>query len=381
MGMKQLVGLSLLTAAILLMSGCGEDRSTLYDANGQRIGGFGKKSAWIYQTPAGKRMIARNYVYIPGGFDVDGDGIDESGFWLARYEARETNQSVPDFMGSVKDVIRNNFLIFNPDANPKRFDRQLDFNDTRYVDVPLRTLEGFHVAKVRFTDEGNATGSYSPLEAVVAMEYSQVEDTPWHLSIPTEKQWMQVVKLVINNKENWTEGEVGKGRLYQGKTFTGTDRRYFVIANDLLGHDPHVPSDYTTTVYDLSGNLAEWTRGMFAKEDRFLGGDQGFNDYTTLGAEVPRWWLPIVTGATLPLHHVYGAGMYYDGSNRSGATDTLAITGKTGDVDPYAVVARGGSATEGDDALVGVSAAKLSYGPGFKDPSIGFRGASEYIEE
>ena len=104
------------------------------------------------------------------------------------------------------------------------------------------------------------------------------------------------------------------------------------------------------------------------------------SEYTALGSDTPKWWMPILKNETVPLHSIYGAGLYFDGSNRSGATDTLNITGATGDVDPYAVVARGGSAARGDEALTGVSAAKLSYGPGFKDPSIGFRGASEYVE-
>ncbi len=377
--MNRYINLSILVAGLLVFSGCGEDRSTLYDSNGNKIAPSGKKVQWIYDTADGREMVANNYVYIPGGFDVDGDGFEESGFWLAKYEARETNETLSAFnMGTVFEAIRNNFLIYNPQT--KRFDKQLDINSSAYPSKALSSIFDFHVNRVRFTDEGNATGSYSPIEAALAMKYSQVEESQWRVSLPSEKQWMQVVQLVINNKANWTTGEVGKGRLFYGKRDNGTDRRYFVIENSILGYDPHVPDDYSVHVYDLSGNLAEWTKGMFVIEDRFLGGAAGMVEYNTLGTDAPKWWMPILKGEELPLHSIYGAGKYFDGSNTSGATDTLNLTGVTGDVDPYAVVARGGSSARGDHELTGISAAKLDYGPGFKDPAIGFRGASVYVE-
>ncbi len=377
--MKRYFNLSVLAAAVVLYTGCGEDRSTLYDGSGNAIGGSGHKVDWIYNTREGKEMVSNNFVYIPGGFDVDVDGIDEGGFWLAKYEARESNVSVSGLdQENVRDIIRNHFLVYNKES--KKFDTQLDINSTVYENKALSSIPDLKVHKVYFSDEGNATGSYSPLEAVVALEHSQIENGKWYISLPSEKQWMQVVKLVINNKANWTSGEIGKGSLYQGHTAKETGRRYFVIENKLLGEDLHVPKDYSAKVYDLSGNLAEWTNGMFAVKDRFLGGAAGLAEYNTLGNDTPKWWLPIIQGETTPLHSLYGAGMYYDGATTSGATDTLNITGSTGDVDPFAVVARGGSAAIGDQALTGVSAAKLNYGPGFQDPSIGFRGASEYIE-
>ena len=92
--MKRYFNLSVLAAAAVLYTGCGEDRSTLYDGSGNAIGGSGHKVEWIYNTREGKEMVANNFVYIPGGFDVDGDGIEEGGFWLAKYEARESNVSV-----------------------------------------------------------------------------------------------------------------------------------------------------------------------------------------------------------------------------------------------------------------------------------------------
>ena len=365
-------------AAAALLTGCGGNRSTLYDANGQKVH-TSSGSKWIYETDGGREMLANNFVYIPGGFDVDEDGVDESGFWLARYEARESNESVTATgFGNVDDLIRNHFMIYNKQS--QRFDTILAKDSGAYLKKPVAEILGFHAARVTFTPEGNATGSYSAIEAIVALENSQIRGAGWHISLPSEKQWMQLVKLIINNKENWTGGKVGEGKLFQGLKYGSSDRRYFVISNGILGKDKHVPENYTTRVYDLSGNVAEWTSGMVAIDDRFLGGGNGEVEYTQLGADTPRWWLPILQSDSFTLSSIDGVGKYYDGSNLGGTSDTLNITGSTGFVDGYAVVARGGSKVRGDQTLTGISAAKLEYGPGFKDPSVGFRGASDYIE-
>ncbi len=371
--------LAIFVVGVATIQGCGEDRSTLYDGSGNKIASSGKKISWIYDTADGQQMIANNFVYVPGGFDVDGDNIPEDGFWLAKYEARETNESIKaSDIATVSDLIRNNFLIYNKET--KKFDQQLDENSS-YLNVTLSQIEGFKASRVNFSPDKNPVQSYSPIEAVVALAHSQIDGSKWHIALPSEKQWMQVVQLVINNKENWNTQEIEKGNLYQGNTFKMKDRRYFTIANNLLGKDPHVPEDYQVQVFDLSGNLAEWTNGMIAKEDRFLGGAAGEVTYTTLGTDTPKWWMPILNGRNVPLSSIYGVGKYYDGSSLNGTNDTLNITGFTGNVDKYAVVARGGSDTQADETLVGVSAAKLDYGPGFKDPTMGFRAASGYILE
>ncbi len=367
-----------IVVTVLGLQGCGEDRSTLYDGSGNKIVSLGKKVSWIYDTTDGKKMIANNFVYIPGGFDVDGDQVPEEGFWLAKYEARETNQTINlDNIGTISDIIRDSFLVYNKET--RKFDQQVDINNS-YLNIPLSTLQGFSANKVLFSADGTPVSSYSPIEAVVALAHSQVDNARWHITLPSEKQWMQIVQLVINNKENWS-GEIGKGKIFQGTTFKAKEKRDFVIANNLLGQDTHVPLDYKVHVYDLSGNLAEWTNGMIAKKDRFLGGDAGEVEYTTLGNDTPKWWIPILNGESVPLTSLYGAGKYYDGSTLNGTTDVLNITGNTGDVDDFAVVARGGSFTEADQTLVGISAAKLNYGPGFKDPTLGFRAASGYVGE
>ena len=369
----------IVAAAVLLGAGCGGDRSTFYDADGNRVGSSGH-GKWIYESDAGRKMVAANFVYIPGGFDVDGDGQNESGFWLAKYEARETNETVSGTESTaVSDLIRSHFLLY--DAKSRRFDAQIPADSSVDRNTPASQILGFHANRVIFSPEGNATGSYSAVEAIVALEHSQVAGVQkWHVSLPTEKQWMQVVKLAINNKENWTGGKVGEGRLYRGKRYNGSDRNYLVIGNGVLGKDPHVSADYSVHVYDFSGNLAEWTRGLIAVDDRFLGGNSGETEFTKLGADTPRWWLPILEGESFPLSSIEGVGKYFDGSTLSGASDTLNITGSTGFVDPYAVDVRGGSSSRGDQSLTGLSAAKFEYGPGFKDPAIGFRGASDYIE-
>ncbi len=352
----------------LFVSGCGEDRSSgIYT-----LSESGKKQ-WVYENERGQRMVENNFVYIPGGFDVDGDGVDEGGFWLSIYEAKEDDRSnkIISKVTNVENTLSKYFQVF--DADSKYFDKSLT-KDSGYVS----SIEGLSAKKVIFSKDGNATHSISPLEAVISLENSQIEGG-FKISLPSEKQWMQLVKLVINNPKNWTGNEVGKGKLYQGDKYGTNDRRFFVIENSILGEDEYVPKSYKRDLYDLSGGVAEWTSGMIKIEDRFLTGDSGKREYDEVN-KAPLWWKPILKDETISLSSIEGAGLYNDGFSLEGVNDTLAVSVKgTGDVGKYAVVARGGSNSKDDMTLVGISAAKLTYGAGYKGPTVGFRAASDYL--
>jgi len=372
--MKSIFYITTVVIVGLFISGCGEDRSHSSD-----ISEYGQKNIWIYDTPEGENMVKNNFVYIPGGFDVDGDGIAESGFWLSKYEAKEDNQTERslNISGTIEDILKDNFQVFNPTDKYKRFNSALT-SASGFLQEPVAGLEGLDIKKVKFTEEGNSTRSISALEAVISLQNSQIEGG-FKISLPTEKQWMHLVKLIINNPKNWTGEEVGKGKLFQGDKNSSSDRRSFVIENSILANDSYVPDNYKVDVYDLSGSVAEWTSGMIAIEDRFLTGDSGKHEYSELN-NAPTWWKPILKDQITPLSSIEGVGLYHDGFSRAGTNDILEISSYgTGNVDKYAVVARGGSNSIDDIALVGISAAQLSYGPGYKGPTVGFRAASDYL--
>lgn len=371
--MKNIV--SLIFILSVLISGCGEDRSQFKDEN---LSGFGDKNiSWIYEKSRGQQMVSNNFVYIPGGFDVDGDGLDEGGFWLSIYEAKEDTNGTFLNIGTnnIKTFLADNFQVYNKENG--LFDKTLSLQNS-FLEVPSSSIEGFKVAKVKFDKDGNIIAGVSPLEAVVSLQSSQINGGET-IKLPTEKQWMHVVMLVVNNPKNWTSGEVGKGKLFQGDKYTAPDRNTFYIANNILGEDVLVPQNYEVNVSDLSGGVSEWTSGMITVDDRFLTGDSGKNEYSEIN-KAPFWWKPVIKGESVFLGSIQGAGQYHDGFAKAGANDTLKISLEgTGDVNTYAIVARGGSNSIDDEILIGVSAAKLSYGPGHKGPTIGFRAASAYL--
>lgn len=366
-----------LVMATWFIAGCGGDRS---QDNTENLNTTGTTEiSWIYQTTRGQVMLENNFVYIPGGFDVDDDGVEEGGFWLSVYEAsKDSNQSMGvDPLSQTTNIstfLQSTFSVY--DDITTFFDKTLPSD--AFLTIGADEIANLNVYKVVFTENNDSLHSISPLEAAISLQYSQIENGN-KIGLPSEKQWMQIVKLVINNPKNWTGGEVGSGKLYQGNKYVSSDRRSFVIENSILAVDQYVPEDYSVEVYDLSGNLSEWTSGMVAIEDRFLTGDSGRTEYSELNS-APFWWKPVLDGDFDPLWSSQGAGQYHDGFARAGANDTLEVSSAgTGDVDAYAVVARGGSNSIDDELLVGISAAKLTYGPGYKGPTVGFRAASGYL--
>jgi hypothetical protein len=360
---------------VLLLSGCGEDRSQGDVSELLSIKGGSADS--IYGTSLGKVMDKNNFVYIPGGFDVDGDGVKEGGFWLSKYEAKEDhNQTEQGYrVNNVQMFLADNFKVFN--KSDGKFNKFIN-SDSDFLSVPTSYIVGFKNTKVNFKESGKAINMISPLESVVALKNSKIPKG-YDISLPSEKQWMQVVQLVINNPKNWTGEEVGLGKLYQGDKHVASDRRSFFIKNGILGTDPYIPKNYEVVVYDLSGGVSEWTSGMVAIEDRFLTGDSGRVEFSAINS-APFWWKPSIKEDKMLLGSIQGAGQYHDGYARAGTNDTLAITTEgSGDIDSYAVVARGGSNSIDDEVLVGIGAAKLGYGAGHKGPSIGFRAASDYL--
>jgi hypothetical protein len=374
--MKSIYFIAAVTVASLFISGCGDDRS----GGEYHKSKSGPKKGWIYDSYMGKKMVEKNFVYIPGGFDVDGDGINESGFWLSKFEAKESNATDRNIDTSnvtdVQEFISKNFKVYS--STSKYFDKILPLN-SGYTNSPASTIDTLKATKVMFTEGGKTVNQVSPLEAAISLKYSQIVGG-YDISLPSEKEWMQVVKLVINNKENWISKEVGKGQLYQGLRSGTPNRRTFVIENNILGDDDNVPKDYKVEVYDLSGGVAEWTSGMVHINDRFLTGDSGKKEFNEINS-IPNWWKPILKSQTTSLGQMEGAGQYHDGSALAGANDTLAVSsdGLKGDVDNYAVVARGGSSSLDDKTLVGIGAAKLNYGVGYQGPTVGFRAASDYV--
>ncbi len=343
---------TLVTVAAVVLTGCGEDRS--HPKEGVEASGGSKTiKPYVYQTNKGKAMVAKNFVYIPGGFDVDGDGVDEGGFWLAKYEAREVAGSNVDLSneGNVTTLIQNNFKAF--DGN--RFGE--DINTSTYLHVTPADA-GMQAVKVVFANSGAAKNNISAIEAILSLKHSQIANG-YAISLPEEKQWMQLVKLAVSNPDNWT-GAIGTSSL----------KDTLVFKNNLLGNDTNVEGNYSVTVAELPDGLSEWTKGAFKAQDRISGAN--IISYADINSSrIPAWWLPKRKDSNSTLTSVGG---YYGGVG-SNPIEDQNINQNNANNGAYAVTARGG-----DQLNNGIASAWVQYGFGYKYQDIGFRGASAYIK-
>ncbi len=374
--MKNIYYITSLVIVLLFANGCGEDRSH----GVTELSESGTNTSWIYESDQGKLMLENNFVYIPGGFDVDGDGVEEGGFWLSVFEAKEDNTtdetvSINSTI-NIQDLISENFQVYNAAGRYNKFDKSLPLDSGYLTDLDSKAT-GLNALNVFFNESGKIVNNLSPVEAVISLQSSQI-DGGYAILLPTEKQWMHLEQLIINNPENWTGNVVGAGKLYQGDINGTSNRRTFVIENSILGEDTYVPKNYKVNVYDLSGGVAEWTSGMIAIEDRFIEANSGEKEYSELSS-APSWWKPILDDKTI-LNSIHGVGKFHDTASRVGANDILAISNMdTGYVDNFSAIARGGSNSFNDEFLVGIGAVRLGYGLGFKEHTIGFRAASDYL--
>ncbi|MDQ6962421.1 MAG: hypothetical protein Q9M28_07845, partial [Mariprofundaceae bacterium] len=407
---------------------------------------------YILQTRQGQAMIAANFVYVPGGWDLNNDGTPEPGFWIAKYEAK-TAIGLANDTYTVSQLLQAG-QVFNPTAGTQRFSDRLCDNanqdpaaniglaldaytsdltgacrGNQYVATTMAAL-GLAVNKVNFTPTGVPLVSESWIEARAALISSPVTaasvisglgatltnpDNTATLSIdlPSESQHMQLVQLIVNNTQDWSGNVLNTNGVFRGNSNgtaasaavagTGINTRTHTIANGttvfgyssigvqaaIVLNDPAVPAAYSAVVYDLAGNVYEWTLGLIAANintgavaggDRFVSGNSNWVEYTAVTGTMPTWWKPVLSTVTT-LNSTGDVGKYNDGIQLVGATgaaDNIAIgytpLSPTGITSGFAAVARGGRWDDGTSA--GISAASLVYGPGYQDAGIGFRASA-----
>ena len=189
---------------------------------------------WIYETPKGKKMVEAGFDYVPGGFDVDGDGINEGGFWLARYEARSAGNVVTPNIDNLSAYLNSKFTVINAATA------------TGYITTPPGRSDTALFTAIYQAEGTSMTGMY-PFEAAAILDASPI-DGGEAIKLPSNKQWEQVM------------------RIYNPQTQT--------VANDILGIDGNVEEDYVRNVYEIIGGKREFTSSM-VKLDSFV---------------KPTWW-------------------------------------------------------------------------------------------
>jgi len=302
----------------------------------------------IVDTDLGKVLTSHGYSYVPGGFDVDGDGVNEGGFWISRYQARVSGVEIPSEdiisdVGNVNQYISKRFKVLNRNIDV------LSYNEAQLQET------GVVAGSELIFDEESVAGlsrvsHFTPYLAQVCLNRYKLKDengtvVDVNITMPTNKQYMHVkmlldADLVTSNKD----GLLGDGRH---------------IRNGILGTDPNVPLfDYNLIVDEFGEELKEYVRNIVQLRNTVS--TNTFVDTFTFADDVPAWW-----GADESKFKTFDTG--------ANATQDLG-NGIGPEKDAYAVIVRGGAIL---DVTQGVSGA-LTDDAG-QSNGISFRAATPYL--
>jgi predicted RNA-binding protein len=238
---------------------------------------------WIYETPKGKAMQEAGFAYIPGGFDLDNDGVVETGFWMSKYEAR-ANQATTAQIDNLSQYVNDKFKAINAS------------NITGYIETAT-TPSGEALFTAVYDNNSEAmTGMYG-FEAADIVDQSQVVDGEV-TKLPSNKQYAHVLKLISNYKAD-------------------------NVKNSIVGYDSNVEEDYERGVYEIMSNNQEFTGSLVKLNE--------FNENS-----IPAWWNVQKT--------FYNDG---DKAAASIDALTNPDAGLGKNQDPYAVIIRGDVTTTG----------------------------------
>jgi len=307
-----------------------------------------KKCPFIMETDEGNVLQEHGYSYVPGGFDVDGDGVNEGGFWISRYQARASgvqigSEVVIDDVGNVNKYVSKHFKVLNRNIEVLSY-KEAELDETGVVAGNELIFDEEGIAGIK------RLSRFTPYLAEVCLVRYKLKDSNGtdldiNITLPTQKQYIQVKMLLdadlkVPNKD----GVVGDGRH---------------IRNGVLGTDPNVPIyTYSLIIDEFGEEYKEYVRNIVQLRETI--NPNTFVDTFTFNKDVPAWW-----DADINLFKEFEKG--------ANATQDLG-NGIGPEKDAYAVIVRGGSIL---DVTQGVSGA-LTDDEG-QTNGIGFRAATDYL--
>lgn len=425
----------------------GDGKPTIEELfHGSNPNNAASKFSYVSETESERfsALTSAGFGYAPGAWDVNNDGVLEKGFFVSIYEAKATGSHTTvaastTTLAQIAQVYSTTTQQFSErlcnnnlggdGTNQDTSDDQGDCRGNQYGHEGLASIAAGTVPTLEFKSSGTPVASLSWFEATASLNESNVPATDgtsnsYLLSLPSESHWMQLIQTAINNGENWTSGSRSTGAIFSGHTdglpsgsLTITDtsnsydntgdtaasgarqKRTLIISNGVMTRDFSLPLNHTIAVWDLGGNVAEYSRGLIsaieptsttkvrAGGDRFANGLAELEEYTGNNitgndgdiSSMPNWWKPSINGAIGS--KLDGVGLYHDGASVSdtngdgksngGYTDQNFGYGGLGYKDAYVVIVRGSDSN--DSSFAGVASANLNHGLGAKFPNIGIR--------
>ena len=297
-----------------------------------------KRCPFETETSLGSELLANGYNYIPGGFDVDGDGKKEGGFWMSRYQARESGVVIPSeritrIIGNINKYISKKFRVLNKNIQVFSYDERT-----------LTEQEATAGNELLFKDTDVAgetrISSYTPLLAEACLSQYHLTDNEGNnldinITMPTMKQYLHVKRLLDADLKH------------------GGDGRH--IRNGLLATDPNVPlTTFSLIIEEFGERHKEFLRNIIELRD--INGNDAFDSLR----DIPKWW-------------------NVDSSKieefSKGATSGINIGHGTGpESDSYGVVVRGGDILDVRISVTGTESDREGDTNG-----IGFRAATPYL--
>ena len=290
-----------------------------------------RRCPWLFEETENIKMMDDGFVYVPGGFDVDEDGINETGFWASRYQARETgveisSAEVISIVGNYNTFIDKNFERSNTSENLQ------GYMGENLVDTLKGKVLSFSNAYAQLNPRSSSLPSY------LAMASLSKFVSPKDLGLLTQKQYTQITKLLNAN--------IAKGG--DAKT----------LKNNLLGIDKNIPLDgYSDNIYEFGLGHKEYLKGLMWLVD-------SSNTVKFSLEHVKSWW-----GIDMDtLRYNYDSPNY-------GSNATIDVGMGIGIFkDNYAVMVRGGTLLYLFQGTTGVESDTANSTNG-----IGFRAATAYL--
>ena len=289
-----------------------------------------KRCPWVYETTEGQAFAIANLTYVPGGFDVDGDGTIENGFWVSVYEARAkgveiTGDEVIASVGNYSTYINTNFSLSNSLGSILNYNEANLTDSLKAQQVSFRTSDA--LAKRRLS-------TLPPYLALVSLKkYPSIGSSLGFLS---QKQYVHIEKLLQADRNNGGDGTS--------------------LRNNLLALDINIPIENNSSkIYEFGMNHKEYLKDLMWMVDVD-------NNSKFILDNVLSWWN--IDMDTLRYHHTptYGAGSTIDVGMGIGTYK-----------DNYAVVVRGGSLLDLTLGTTGVESDSINSTDG-----VGFRAATSY---